>query len=133
MKLIIFFLFSLSALNVNGQYAPRLDPYVRQLPVGAMAQVGAQKQRLYEERANWIQQEINRLFKVVEELFNENTLPSKYDAIGVRRQVWEKFTAYINSIRAIDYSDSYQFNGVRNSIGSYENWFYDSYNKLIRN
>ena len=58
MKIRILFLviFSISS-SVYSQF----NSYVPQNPVRAMRDVGIYKQRLYEERSNWIQQKIYSL------------------------------------------------------------------------
>jgi hypothetical protein len=98
-----------------------------------MVEVGMYKQQLYDNRSKWIQDEIYRLGKLTEKLFNENTMPSNYDPEKFKKQLWDKFVEYINSIRGYDFADNYQFNSIKNSINSYENWFIENYNNIIRN
>lgn len=97
-----------------------------------MIEVGIYKQQLYDKRKDWIQNEIYRLDKIVGKLFNDNTMPSGYNAEDFRKQLWDKFVDYINSIRGYDFADNYQFNIIKNSINSYENWFIENYNNIIR-
>jgi hypothetical protein len=132
MKMLIILISVFIVQNTNAQ-TTRFNQYVPQLPVDAMVEVGMYKQQLYDNRSNWIQGEINRLGRVIVKLFNENTMPPNFDAVGYRKQLWDKFVEYINSIRGYDFADNYQFNSIKNSINSYENWFIENYNNIIKN
>jgi hypothetical protein len=131
MRILIIIITLFFVEKSKAQY-PEFNQYVPQLPVDAMVNVGIYKQQLYESRSNWVQNEIYRLQKIVMKLFNEKTMPPNFDAVDFRKQLWDKFTEYINSISRVDFADNYQFNSVKNSINSYENWFYENYNNVIR-
>ena len=51
-------------------------PYVPQNPVNAMRSVGMYKQRIYDERKDWIQSRINGLINAIDENVNEDNFPS---------------------------------------------------------
>ena len=132
MRMLITLISAFIVQNTNAQ-TTRFNQYVPQLPIDAMVEVGMYKQQLYDNRSNWIQGEIYRLNKLILKLFNENTMPPNFDAVDYRKKLWDKFVEYINSIRGYDFADNYQFNSIKNSINSYENWFIENYNNIIKN
>ena len=109
----------------------QFNPYVPQVPVRAKAQVGIYKQNLYNQRYNWIQNEINRLTELYEYLFNEKKLPSDFQVIKHKSYLHKILVDYLNSIRRYDFSDNYYFNSVVENLEAIEKYYYEYYNYQV--
>lgn len=98
-------------------------PYVPQNPVNAMRSVGMYKQKLYDERKDWIQSRINGLIKLSVILVNEDDYPN-IDIEYSRDVLQSKVISYVKTIGYIDLADDYQFNLIQQRFNSIENYYY---------
>ncbi len=124
--LLTFFLFSTSVYS-------QFNPYVSQIPVEAMRDVGIYKQRLYDERANWIQQKIYRLTDLNNSLFNESKLPADFGTLNHKIKLRNVIVDYMNGIQAYDYSNNYIFSSIQDNFNKIERYYYDYYNQVVEN
>jgi hypothetical protein len=124
--LLTFFLFSTSVYS-------QFNPYVSQIPVEAMRDVGMYKQRLYDERANWIQQKIYRLTDLNNSLFNESKLPADFGTLNHKIKLRNVIVDYMNGIQAYDYSNNYIFSSIQDNFNKIERYYYDYYNQVVEN
>jgi hypothetical protein len=127
-RILLLTLFSITT-SVYSQF----NPYVRQIPIEAMRDVGIYKQRLYDERANWIQQKIYRLTDLNNSLFNESKLPTDFDTLNHKIKLRNVIVDYMNSIKSYDYSENYIFNSIQDNFNIIEKYYYDYYNQVVEN
>jgi hypothetical protein len=127
-RILLLIFFSITT-SVYSQF----NPYVRQIPIEAMRDVGIYKQRLYDERANWIQQKIYKLNNLNESLFNEDKLPSDFKTSYHKTKLNNVMVEYVNGIRAYDYSENYIFNSIQDNFRKIEKYYYDYYNQVVEN
>lgn len=116
--------------NLNNQLI-RYNDYIQQNPIDAMAAVGMILQKKYDLRKDWIQERINQLVDVKNTLFSSSTLPNGYDPTSTRERYWTTVVDYVNSIRAVDFADDYQFRLIQSKFEKLEKYLYDSYNELM--
>jgi hypothetical protein len=126
-SLLTFIAFLISNL-ANAQF----NPYVPQLPVSQMREVGIYKQNLHNQRVIWVQDEINRLVKVNEYLFNQNKLPADFNVLKHKTHLHKILVDYVNNIKNYDYSDNYYFNSVVENFELIEKYYYDYYNNEVK-
>lgn len=127
-RILLLTLFSITT-SVYSQF----NPYVRQIPIEAMRDVGIYKQRLYDERANWIQQKIYKLNNLNESLLNEDKLPADFNTSYHKTKLNNVMVQYVNGIRAYDYSENYIFNSIQDNFRKIEKYYYDYYNQVVEN
>lgn len=127
-RILLLTLFSITT-SVYSQF----NPYVRQIPIEAMRDVGIYKQRLYDERANWIQQKIYRLTDLNNSLFNESKLPTDFDTLNHKIKLRNVIVDYMNSIQSYDYSENYIFNSIQDNFNIIEKYYYDYFNQVVEN
>lgn len=107
------------------------NPYVSQIPVNAMRDVGIYKQRIYNERSNWIQQQIYILNDLNNSLFNEDKLPADFGTLNHKIKLRNVLTDYINGIKAYDFAEDYLFNSIQDNFNKIEKYYYDYYNQVV--
>lgn len=125
-------LLQLFFLSTTAGYS-QFNPYVSQIPVNAMRDVGIYKQRLYNERSNWIQQQIYRLTDLNNSLFNEDKLPADFGTLNHKIKLRNVMVKYVNGIRAYDYSENYIFSSIQDNLNKIEKYYYDYYNQVVEN
>lgn len=123
----------LSLFSITTSLYSQFNPYVRQIPIEAMRDVGIYKQRLYDERANWIQQKIYKLNNLNESLLNEDKLPADFNTSYHKTKLNNVMVEYVNGIRAYDYSENYIFNSIQDNFRKIEKYYYDYYNQVVEN
>jgi hypothetical protein len=123
----------LSLFSITTSVYSQFNPYVRQIPIEAMRDVGIYKQRLYDERANWIQQKIYKLNNLNESLLNEDKLPADFNTSYHKTKLNNVMVEYVNGIRAYDYSENYIFNSIQDNFRKIEKYYYDYYNQVVEN
>lgn len=98
-------------------------PYVPQNPVNAMRSVGMYKQRIYDERKDWIQSRITFLINISVTLINEEDYPNIN--IDYHRDILQsKVKEYIKTIGYVDFADDYQFGLIQQKFNSIQNDFF---------
>jgi hypothetical protein len=107
------------------------NPYVPQVPVNAMYNVGVYKQRLYQDRSNWIQETINSLAQTNAKLFNEEKLPADFNTYYHKKKLNEIMVDYVNNIKGYDFADDYYFNSIVENFRKIEKYYYDYYNDTV--
>lgn len=125
-RILFLVIFSISS-SVYSQF----NSYVPQNPVRAMRDVGMYKQRLYEERSNWIQQKIYSLNNLSNSLFDEDKLPADFGTLKHKTKLNKLMTEYVNGIRAYDFADDYYFDSVQNNFKKIEKYYYEYYNNEV--
>lgn len=89
----------------------RFNPYVPQVPLNQMAQIGIYKQQLYDSRKNQIQENVNTIVD------NINELPSSELISSYRKRL----SNYLTSIGYADFSDNNVYNIIFNNLRSINN------------
>ena len=89
----------------------RFNPYVPQVPLNQMAQIGIYKQQLYDSRKNQIQENVNTIVD------NINQLPSSALISSYRKRL----SNYLTSIGYADFSDNNVYNIIFNNLRSINN------------
>ena len=130
MKIRILFL---AIFSISTSVYSQFNSYVPQNPVRAMRDVGIYKQRLYEERSNWIQQKIYSLNNLNDSLLNEDKLPADFNTSYHKTKLNNVMVEYVNGIRAYDYSENYIFNSIQDNFRKIEKYYYDYYNQEVEN
>lgn len=125
-RIILLTLFLITTLGY-----PQFNSYVPQIPVRAMRDVGMYKQRLYDERSKWIQQEIYRLNDLNNSLFDEDKLPADFGTLKHKTKLNKMMAEYVDGIKAYDFADDYYFNSVQNNFKKIEKYYYDYYNNEV--
>ncbi len=107
-------------------------PYVPQNPVNAMRSVGMYKQRIYDERKDWIQSRINGLINAIDENVNEDNFPS-LRIIETRDWLKKELIKYSNSynLRSSDFADNYQFQNIVDNFNRIQGNITKSYQYLV--
>jgi hypothetical protein len=123
----------LTIFSITTSIYSQFNSYVPQNPVGAMRDVGMYKQRLYDERSNWIQQKIYRLNDLSSSLFNEDKLPPDFDTLNHKTKLHSVMTKYVDAIRSYDYSENYIFSSIQDNFRKIEKYYYDYYNEVVEN
>jgi hypothetical protein len=100
-------------LTISGKVysQTRFNPYVPQVPLNQMAQIGIYKQQLYDSRKNQIQENVNTIVD------NINELPSS-SLISTYRK---RLSSYLSSISYADFSDNNVYNIIFNNLRSINN------------
>jgi hypothetical protein len=106
-RIILLTLFLIMTLGYS-----QFNSYVPQIPVRAMRDVGMYKQRLYDERSKWIQQEIYRLNDLNNSLFDEEKLPADFGTLKHKTKLNKMMAEYVDGIKAYDFADDYYNNEV---------------------
>ena len=127
-QILLFTFFSITT-SVYSQF----NQYVPQIPVEAMRDVGMYKQRLYDERSNWIQQKIYSLNDLNSSLFNEDKLPTDFNTLYHKTKLNKVMKEYVKGIVAYDYSENYIFNSIQDNFRKIEKYYYDYYNQVVEN
>lgn len=118
----IFLLFSIGSYSQFNQYVP-------QLPTNAMVNVGIYKQRIYDQRKDWIQGRVNNLIGIIKSLITENNFPN--EDINYHRNIMVgKISNYTKTIGYTDFSDDYEFQIIQENFNNIENYYYKYYNQL---
>lgn len=91
-----------------------------------MRDVGIYKQRLYDERSNWIQQKIYNLNNLSSSLFDEDKLPADFGTLMHKTKLNKMMAEYVDGIKAYDFADDYYFNSVQNNFKKIEKYYYES-------
>lgn len=123
----------LTIFSITTSVYSQFNPYVAQNPVRAMREVGMYKQRLYDERSNWIQQKIYNLNNLNDSLLNEDKLPADFNTSYHKKKINNVMVEYVNGIRAYDYSENYIFNSIQDNFRKIEKYYYDYYNQVVEN
>lgn len=124
----------LSGLLIFTTYSySQFNSYVPQNPVRAMQDVGIYKQRLYDERSNWIQQKIYKLKDLNDSLFNEDKLPADFGTLNHKTKLNNVMIDYVNGIKGYDFSDNYIFSSIQENFRKIEQYYYDYYNQVVEN
>ena len=108
------------------------NPYVSQLPINQMAQIGIYKQQLYDSRKDLIQKNVTVIatnideFSIGEHLGTEKGLkelpdePGTYISNGVVERLNKKHRLilknYCNSINTADFTNDYLFQSILNRL-----------------
>jgi hypothetical protein len=126
-KIIIAGLFLFTTFSYS-----QFRPYVPQNPVNAMRSVGMYKQRIYDERKDWIQSRINGLINAIDENVNEDNFPSLRIA-ETRDWLKAELIKYSNSynLRSSDYADNYQFQNIVENFNRIQGNISKSYKYLV--
>ena len=127
-KILVIIFFFISKFSFS-----QFNPYVPQIPIQAMRDVGIYKERLYDERSNWIQQKIYNLTDLNNSLFNESKLPSDFGALNHKIKLRNIIVDYMNGIQAYDYSENYIFNSIQDNFKKIEKYYYEYYNYVVEN
>jgi hypothetical protein len=117
-------------MNLNRRIL-KFNEYISQNPVSAMAAVGMKMQAKYDARKDWIQNRINVLAELLNQIFDNQTLPNNINPISIKERIWKEAVNYVNTIRGVDYANDYQFNTIQNRFNKIENNFYESYNEMV--
>lgn len=118
----IFLLFSIGSYSQFNRYVP-------QLPTNAMVNVGIYKQRIYDQRKDWIQDRVNNLVGIIKYLITENNFPNE-DINYHRNILVGKISNYTKKIGYTDFSDDYEFQNIQENFNNIENYYYKYYNQL---
>ncbi len=105
----------------------RFNDYILQLPVDAMANVLIYKQKLYDARANWIQQRINDMIDLAYSLVYQFSSDDYQNLVNQQTQFFKENIEGKN----IDWADNYMFNQIKGFFNSQERNIYSTYNNLI--
>lgn len=124
-------LFLITLLFITTFGYSQFNEYVPQNPVRAMRDVGMYKQRLYNERLNWIQQEIYRLNDLNYSLFDKNKLPSDFNTVYHGHKLHNELTKYLDAIKAYDFADDYVFDSIQLNLKKIEKYYYEYYNNEV--
>ena len=127
MKITIFISIILTTTIGYSQF----NEYVPQVPINAMHNVGVYKQRLYQDRSNWIQETINSLAKTNAKLFNEDKLPADFNTYYHKKKLNDIMVDYVNNIKGYDFADDYYFNSIVENFRKIEKFYYDYYNDTV--
>lgn len=127
-KEFLFFLLFFSTLGYT-QY----NNYVPQIPINAMRDVSSYKQKLYQERSNWIQATINNLNDLNNSLLNEDELPSDFGTSKHKLILNNYLAEYVNSIKGYDFSDDYIFNSIQKNFKNIQKYYVDYFNYVSEN
>jgi hypothetical protein len=113
---------------------PKFSPYVPQLPVNEMSNVGISRQRIYDQRNAWIQSRISGLINSIYDNVNEDNLPS-FEIEGTREWLKKDLIKYVNSydVRSSDFADNYQFQNIINNLNKIERDIARRYALLLEN
>jgi xanthosine utilization system XapX-like protein len=122
---------SLAILLITTVGYSQFNSYVPQNPVRAMRDVGMYKQRLYDERLNWIQQKIYSLNDLNSSLFNEDKLPADFGTLYHKTKLNKVMTDYTDSIKAYDFAENYIFSSIQDNFRKIEKYYYDYYNNEV--
>lgn len=125
-KILVVIFFFISKFSFS-----QFSPYVPQIPIEAMREVGMYKQQLYEERSYWIQQKIYKLTDLNNYLFNESKLPSDFGTLNHKIKLRNIIVEYMNGIQAYDYSENYIFNSIQQNFRKIEKYYYEYYNYVV--
>lgn len=98
-------------------------PYVPQNPINEMKEVGMYKQRLYNERKDWIQNRITFLINISITLVNEDDFPN-IDIDYHRNILQSKVKDYIKTIGYVDFADDYQFSLIQKKLNSIQSYYF---------
>jgi type IV secretory pathway TrbF-like protein len=134
-------------ISYQGLSQTRFNPYVQQLPIDQMAQVGAYKQQIYNSRVNVIQKNINTIVKNIELLSIGSHLkegiglkplledPGTYVSNGILERLNKKHSIilnnYINSIGSLDLTSDYIFNSILKKLNQINNDVNDDLSPLL--
>jgi hypothetical protein len=109
----------------------QFNSYVPQVPINTMYNVGVYKQRLYQDRSNWIQEQINRLAQTNNKLFNVDKLPDDFNTYYHKKKLNDIMVDYVNNIKGYDFADDYYFNSIVDNFRKIEKYYYDYYNDTV--
>jgi hypothetical protein len=127
MKITIFISIILTTAIGYSQF----NQYVPQVPVNEMYNVGIYKQRLYQDRSNWIQETIYSLAQTNTKLFNEEKLPADFNTYYHKKKLHDIMVDYVNNIKGYDFADDYYFNSIVENFRKIEKFYYDYYNDTV--
>jgi hypothetical protein len=118
-----------SANGVPYQNIPnyRFNEYISTIPTEAMVNVGLYKQKLFNERVNWIQKRVYDIQDLAYTLIYQFST-SEYDKYNKDRS---DFIDKNLKGKNIDWSDNYMFNQIVSYFNSQERNIYETYSKLI--
>lgn len=108
-KILVLVFFLTMSGRIHSQ--TRFNPYVPQVPLNQMAQIGIYKQQLYDTRKNQIQENVNTIVDNINEL-PSSTLISSYR---------KRLNNYLTSIGYADFSDNNVYNIIYNNLRSINN------------
>lgn len=111
---------------------PKLNGYVQQNPVDAMAAVGIYKQKVYDSRLEWIKNRIANLISVSSALVGSADIDcDDCDPYEVISGCKEDLTKYTGTIRGADFADNNQFSSIVSNFNRIEKNIYIRFNNLI--
>jgi hypothetical protein len=107
-------------------------PYVPQNPVNTMVSRGMHKQRIFNERRDWIQSRISGLINAVDDNVNEDNFPD-LRIPETRDWLKEELIKYSDSynLRSSDYADNYQFQNIQDRFNRIETIISKRYSYLV--
>jgi hypothetical protein len=119
-------------LSFQGFTQSQFNPYVPQMPINEMAQVGMYKQQLYDSRRDFIQKNVTVIatnidaFSIGPHLNTELVLkeledkPGTYRSNGIVERLEKKHRTilknYLSSIGSIDFTNDYSFKNIMDRL-----------------
>lgn len=140
--------FVLLLISFGGYSQITFNPYVSQLPINQMAQIGMYKQQLYDSRKDFIQQNVTviadniNLFSIGKHINGSLVLkelpdePGTYISNGIVEKLEKKHRKilknYLTSIGYSDFSNDYVFKNIMDVLKDINNDVLDDLSPLLK-